>query len=78
MWHADEERLRYQLSLVLASAMEWPPGSGRQQTFPEVDRGEWFDLRTAETKILAGQLPFLTQVKHMLTEGMLGEARSSG
>src|SRR5689334_13919801 len=23
-------------------SMEWPPRSGKQQEFPEVDRGEWF------------------------------------
>src|SRR5437879_675969 len=27
--------------------LEWPPRSGRMQTFPEVDRAEWFDLDTA-------------------------------
>ena len=35
--------------------MEWPPHSGRQQEFPEIDRAEWFDLATARTKIKAGQ-----------------------
>ncbi len=27
--------------------MEWPPRSGRRQSFPEVDRAEWFDLAEA-------------------------------
>jgi predicted NUDIX family NTP pyrophosphohydrolase len=35
--------------------IEWPPRSGRQQTFPEIDRAEWFDLDTAREKINAGQ-----------------------
>jgi predicted NUDIX family NTP pyrophosphohydrolase len=35
--------------------MEWPPKSGRQQEFPEMDRAEWFDLATASMKIKAGQ-----------------------
>ena len=35
--------------------MEWPPHSGRQQEFPEIDRAEWFDLATARKKIKAGQ-----------------------
>jgi len=35
--------------------MEWPPKSGRQMEFPEIDRAEWFDLATAKTKIKAGQ-----------------------
>ncbi|HEV2856945.1 MAG TPA: NUDIX domain-containing protein [Solirubrobacterales bacterium] len=50
---------------VLASntfAMEWPPRSGRQQEFPEVDRAEWFDLETAREKILPAQAEFLDRL----------------
>ena len=32
--------------------MEWPPKSGRQQAFPEVDRGAWYELPSAVRKIL--------------------------
>lgn len=39
--------------------MEWPPRSGKSAEFPEVDRAEWFDLDTAERKILRGQRPAL-------------------
>jgi predicted NUDIX family NTP pyrophosphohydrolase len=39
--------------------IEWPPRSGRRQTFPEVDRVEWFGHADAAEKILGGQLPFL-------------------
>jgi len=46
--------------------MEWPPKSGRQQEFPEVDRAGWFDLRTAEEKILKGQLGFLRRLGELL------------
>jgi predicted NUDIX family NTP pyrophosphohydrolase len=35
--------------------MEWPPKSGRQVEFPEIDRVEFFDLDTARRKIKAGQ-----------------------
>ena len=35
--------------------MEWPPGSGRRQSFPEVDRGGWFDEARALIKISTGQ-----------------------
>ena len=35
--------------------MEWPPHSGRQMEFPEIDRLEFFDLATAKRKIKAGQ-----------------------
>ena len=40
-------------------SMEWPPRSGRMQTFPEVDRAGWFGKEEAERKILRGQLPIL-------------------
>lgn len=46
--------------------MEWPPNSGRQQEFPEVDRAGWFDLQTAEEKILKGQLGFLRRLEELL------------
>ena len=39
--------------------MEWPPKSGRLQSFPEVDRAEWFPLEVAYTKIHKGQIPIL-------------------
>jgi predicted NUDIX family NTP pyrophosphohydrolase len=42
--------------------IEWPPRSGRFQAFPEVDRAEWFDLRTAKTKILSGQVELLDRL----------------
>jgi predicted NUDIX family NTP pyrophosphohydrolase len=43
-------------------SMEWPPKSGRQQEFPEVDRAAWFDLASARAKLLKGQAPFLDQL----------------
>lgn len=46
--------------------MEWPPGSGRQQTFPEVDRAEWFELDEARRRILAGQLPLVDELEAAL------------
>jgi predicted NUDIX family NTP pyrophosphohydrolase len=35
--------------------IEWPRGSGRLQTFPEIDRAAWFDTDTAMSKVIAGQ-----------------------
>jgi predicted NUDIX family NTP pyrophosphohydrolase len=42
--------------------MEWPPKSGRLQSFPDVDRAEWFDLKRAREKILASQQPLLDRL----------------
>jgi predicted NUDIX family NTP pyrophosphohydrolase len=36
-------------------ALEWPPRSGREQEFPEVDRAGWFDPETARVKLNAAQ-----------------------
>jgi predicted NUDIX family NTP pyrophosphohydrolase len=43
-------------------SIEWPPRSGREQAFPEVDRAEWFSLDDARSKILAGQAGFLDEL----------------
>jgi len=39
--------------------LEWPRGSGRLESFPEVDRAGWFDLAGARPKLVGGQRPFL-------------------
>jgi predicted NUDIX family NTP pyrophosphohydrolase len=46
--------------------LEWPPNSGRLQSFPEVDRAEWFALPEAREKILPGQAPFLDRLLERL------------
>ena len=46
--------------------IEWPPRSGRIQSFPEVDRAGWFDLPTAREKIIDGQRPFLERLDDIL------------
>jgi len=44
--------------------MQWPPRSGRMQSFPEVDRVAWFDLVTAAAKIVRGQAELLERLVH--------------
>lgn len=39
--------------------LEWPKNSGKLEEFPEVDKGEWFDVEEAKTKILKGQVRFI-------------------
>jgi predicted NUDIX family NTP pyrophosphohydrolase len=46
--------------------LEWPPRSGRQQSFPEVDRAEWFAIGTAQEKINQGQRPLLDRLETLL------------
>jgi predicted NUDIX family NTP pyrophosphohydrolase len=44
-------------------ALEWPPKSGRQQSFPEIDRIAYFTLPVAKLKIIAYQLPLLSDLE---------------
>jgi predicted NUDIX family NTP pyrophosphohydrolase len=47
-------------------ALEWPPKSGRQQSFPEIDRIAYFALPVAQLKIIAYQLPLLSELEERL------------
>jgi predicted NUDIX family NTP pyrophosphohydrolase len=46
--------------------MEWPPRSGRMQSFPEVDRVAWFGPVEARRKLIAGQAPFVESLERWL------------
>ena len=46
--------------------MEWPPRSGRKQSFPEIDRAAWFDFEIAREKMIDGQRPFLERLAALL------------
>jgi predicted NUDIX family NTP pyrophosphohydrolase len=41
---------------------EWPPRSGRQQEFPEIDRVEWFDVESAKQKLNPAQAAFVDEL----------------
>ena len=42
--------------------MEWPRGSGRIGSFPEIDRAAWFTLTSARAKLLDAQCAFLDRL----------------
>ena len=46
--------------------MEWPPKSGQQMQFPEIDRVEFFDLATARRKINSGQVGLIDELETIL------------
>lgn len=46
--------------------LEWPPRSGRKQSFPEVDRVEWMPLPEAREKLVKGQRPALDALEEHL------------
>jgi predicted NUDIX family NTP pyrophosphohydrolase len=43
--------------------MEWPPRSGKRQSFPEIDRIAWFGLEEARRKMLPAQVPLLDRLQ---------------
>ncbi len=44
-------------------ALEWPPKSGQQKSFPEIDRIAYFALPMAKLKIIAYQRPLLSDLE---------------
>jgi predicted NUDIX family NTP pyrophosphohydrolase len=46
--------------------IEWPPRSGKRQTFAEVDKAEWFVLEKAREKINEKQAAFLDELERIL------------
>lgn len=42
--------------------LQWPPGSGRWITIPEVDRVEWFSVNEARTRLKDTQVPFIDRL----------------
>jgi predicted NUDIX family NTP pyrophosphohydrolase len=67
---AVEARLDPSAIVSATFTMEWPPRSGRQQTFPEVDRAAWFGMDAARRRILAGQAPLLDRLLEQLRPGV--------
>jgi predicted NUDIX family NTP pyrophosphohydrolase len=49
-------------------ALEWPPRSGVEREFPEVDRAEWLDPREARRKLLPAQVSFVDRLEEALAE----------
>ncbi len=46
--------------------MEWPPRSGEQRSFPEVDRAEWFEPEPAREKIIPAQAQLIDRLLEQL------------
>ena len=48
--------------------LEWPPGSGRRETHPEIDRVAWFDPSEARRRIKDAQIPLIDRLVALLDE----------
>jgi predicted NUDIX family NTP pyrophosphohydrolase len=62
-WEGDADPAR-----VTSNTMntEWPRGSGRLISFPEVDRCAWFDSQTAREKLNPAQAEFIDRLETIL------------
>ncbi|MFW0784133.1 NUDIX domain-containing protein [Gordonia sp. CPCC 206044] len=49
--------------------MQWPPKSGRMQSFPEVDRADWCTPDLARTKLNPAQAAFVDRLEAALRAG---------
>jgi predicted NUDIX family NTP pyrophosphohydrolase len=47
-------------------SMEWPPKSGRQMEFPEMDRADFFDVAAASRKIKAAQMALVLECEQIV------------
>jgi predicted NUDIX family NTP pyrophosphohydrolase len=65
-WEGDADA-----SAIVSNTMttEWPRGSGRSITFPEVDRCCWFDATAAREKINQAQSELLARLEESLASG---------
>jgi predicted NUDIX family NTP pyrophosphohydrolase len=46
--------------------LEWPPRSGRRQSFPEIDRAAWFGLADARERLNPAQAAFVDRLEARL------------
>jgi predicted NUDIX family NTP pyrophosphohydrolase len=47
--------------------MEWPPKSGKRQSFPEIDKGEWFTVAEAILKLNTAQVGFVEELVNLIS-----------
>jgi len=49
-----------------AFSMEWPPRSGKQREFPEVDRAAFYTIDEAREKMHPAEFAFVTRLRDLL------------
>jgi predicted NUDIX family NTP pyrophosphohydrolase len=64
-WEGDADATAIVSNLM---RIEWPRGSGRWQSYPEVDRCAWFDPAAAREKINAAQAELIDRLEALLTD----------
>ncbi len=68
-WEGDADADAIESNLART---EWPRGSGRWITYPEVDRCGWFPALEAKTLINAAQAELIDRLERLLESGAIG------
>jgi len=63
---AVEGDINYQKIESNLFEMEWPPKSGKKQSFPEIDRAGWFDIDEALLKVNSGQIGLIESLVNLI------------
>jgi predicted NUDIX family NTP pyrophosphohydrolase len=66
VWAVEAGDLPLETTVSNQFEMEWPPRSGRRQSFPEVDRAEWTSLDLARERLVKAQVEFLDRLVGMV------------
>jgi predicted NUDIX family NTP pyrophosphohydrolase len=62
-WEGDADPSRV---VSNTTTSEWPPGSGRRNTYPEVDRCAWFDADAARVHMNPAQADLVDRLRDLL------------
>jgi predicted NUDIX family NTP pyrophosphohydrolase len=53
--------------------LEWPPKSGRIQSFPEIDRAGWFSIPDGVAKLVPAEVSFVDELASILKVEVTGD-----
>lgn len=59
-------------------SMEWPPKSGRMQSFPEIDRAVFANAALAREKLNPAEYEFVERLKNLLRAAGPGNSSTAG
>jgi predicted NUDIX family NTP pyrophosphohydrolase len=58
-------------------SMEWPPRSGKQREFPEIDRGAFFTIKTAKQKMHPAEFEFISRLETLCSKATARHGRTT-
>jgi predicted NUDIX family NTP pyrophosphohydrolase len=73
VWAVEVEDLPIGDFLSNRFEIEWPPNSGQQQSFPEIDRAEWIPLERARDRLVKAQAEFLDRLLSVRSSSSEGQ-----